>query len=56
MKLDNFLDNNDKKRGEEVSLTRGKFSLDRKKKKKKREKKRKKNDEPPWPRSTYFFL
>lgn len=41
MKLDNFLDNNDKKRGEEVSLTRGKFSLDRKKKRKKEKRKEK---------------
>lgn len=41
MKLDNFLDNNDKKWGEEVSLTRGKFSLDRKKKRKREKRKEK---------------
>lgn len=54
MKLDNFLDNNDKKRGEEVSLTRGKFSLDRKKKEKKR--KEKKKERRTALTSFYFFL
>lgn len=54
MKLDNFLDNNDKKRGEEVSLTRGKFSLDRKKKEK--ERKEKKKERRTALTSFYFFL